>query len=573
MQLAESVQGATSATERATLIRAFALQFNASEATARRIAGPIRPPAAPKQRDADPVLDQIVARWLGTSTEKYPTPTEPLWRAIDKAETAGVIAPGTLSVGRLQRYIRQHHIAIRDQRRGTPHIWLRSEHPNHVHLADVSVCRQWYLAPDGRVYVQSYRQGTAEYRNKDIRGGVRLYRYVLADHASGALYAQYLTDEAAPSLLTFLAGAWFPKRQRHEVGPTGVERWWPAPFDPAHYAAWAELPLLRDYPFRGAPRVLVLDRAGANQSEFTERLCERLGIKHELAQRARAKGPVESAMWKWETMFEASLADQPAPDLATLNTWALDFLARWSLKRIHTRHGMTRTQAWALITREQLREPPDWPTFQELATREPVARSVKSGDAGGFVRYGAHLWRVADIELVGQRVHVWPAAFDADTLRARTASGRVIVLERVHRDRFGFPDHAATIGEQYRSHPDTATQQSLKRLEAVRAALPPLDIFGRDGERHDTPALLGPRDGVPIALNGVGGEHEISKSQFNKRVVGQLGRAFTEEEGAERDRRWAGQTTMPVSAVDEFVAWCRAREVQPSSPNVRRLFG
>lgn len=575
MALAQAVASAEEATARAEVIRRYTEEWGVSEATARRHAGVrVRMAARPETSTgvAPELLDQVVALWLASATEKYSTATMPLADVIDMAEVAGILTPGTLSLGQLRRYIEEQRVTLADQRRGTPHIHVRTEHPNHVHLADVTRCRQWYLTGDGRPDVQSYRRGTAEYRNKDLRG-TPLYRYVLVDHTSGMLYVQYCTDETVPTLLTFLAGGWFPKRQRHAVGPTGVERWWPAPFAPDDWASWSALPLLRDYPFRGAPRLLVLDRASANQSQFTRELCRRLGIELVLAQAARAKGAVEAMMWVWERKFEARLALQPAPDLPTLNVWALDFLAHWCRKAVHSRHGMTRTQAWSLVTPEQLRELPTWPVFQELARRQPEPRTVKSGEAGhGLLYHEGRAWRVPDASLIGQVVQVSYAVFHPDQLEARTADDRVLLLEEARRDRWGFFENAPVLGQAYARHPDSATQKTEKRLEAVRAALPPLQVFGREGDKRDVPAVLGPRQGVEIRVDVDLGPREIARSEFNRRVIARLARALTEAEGEERNRRLDGRATVPEAEVEDFATWCERQAAAAVSPKVVNLF-
>ncbi len=573
MKLAHAVAHATSATQRADLIRNYAGDFGVSEATARRHAGVRVRPMKPRSVASDPVLDQVVALWLASQTEKYDRATMPIADVIDMCEVAGVIGKGAVSRARLRRYIREQQITLTDQRRGAPHIHQRSEYPNHVHLADVTRCRQWYLKHDGRFDAQSFTRGTAEYRNKDLRG-VPLYRYVLVDHTTGMLYVQYCTDETVPTLLTFLAGAWLPKRQRRGEARDGRERWWPAPFDPHGYEAWEQLPMLRDYPFRGAPRVLVLDRAGANQSEFTAQLCQRLGIELVIAQEARAKGAVEAMMWIWERKFEARLAIQPAHDLETLNVWALDFTAHWCLEKVHSRHGMTRTQAWAQIENEQLRELPAWPIFRELARREPEPRTVKSADVGGVVHHEGRVWRVADHTLIGQIVHVSYSVFQRDALEARTPDGRVLLLEEAKKDRWGFLDQAATIGQEYRRHPDTATQQTEKRLEAVRAALPQLEVFGREGEKQDLPALLAPKRGVEISVQTTRGTRELDRRSFNRIAVAELGE-LTDVEALERNRRLQGRTAVPELDVQDFIEWCRARRAANAAaptPKVVNLF-
>jgi hypothetical protein len=401
---------------------------------------------------------------------------------------------------------------------------------------------------------------------------------VLVDHASGLPYVQYATDETVTTLLTFVAGAWLAKRQRRTAAPEGSARWWPAPFDPDAYEAWAALPPLRDYHFRGAPRVLVLDRAGANQSEFTAQLCERLGITLVIAQAARAKGAVEAMMWIWERKFEARLALQPATDLATLNVWALDFAVRWCLRAVHGRHGLTRSQAWAQITPEQLRELPPWPVFRELARRAPEPRTVKSGEPGcGLIHHAGRTWRLPDASLIGQMVAVSYSVFSPDTLEARARDGRTFLLEEIPRDRWGFPARAPVLGQSFAAHPEGATERTQKRLAAVAAAMPRLEVFGREAEKGDVPALLPPRQGVEIPLQATTtGTREITQAQFNKRVRASAlfnGRAYTDEEAAERDRRWAGQQTLPESAVEAFLAWIAAGAAAAPSRRVVNLVG
>jgi hypothetical protein len=572
MALANVIEAASGSAERALAIERYAREWGISQTTARRHAGiRVRPSVGPPRPYPVPTeaLEQALAIWLSSATEKYETATMPLADVIDLCEMNGIWQAGQISRGQLQRYIRERHITLEDQRRGTPWIQQRSEHPNHVHLADVTRCRQWYLRDDGHVDVQSYKRGTAEYRNKDLRGGVPLFRYVLVDHASGLPYVQYCTDETAATLLTFLAGGWLPKRQRQAPGLHGPAlRWWPVPFEPDRYDEWAGLPELRDYYFRGAPRLLVVDRASQNQSEFTRELCRRLGIELVIAQEARAKGAVETMMWIWERKFETRLATQPATDLTTLNVWALDFLAHWCRKAVHSRHGMTRSQAWALIQPEQLRELPAWPIFRELARRAPEPRLVKSGEPGcGVIHHEGRVWRLADASLIGQIVQVSYSVFSPATLEARAVDGRVFLLEAVERDRFGFSLRAPLIGQAHARHPDTPTQETQKRLEAVRTALPPLEVFGREGEKRDVPSLLPPRRGVEISVDLDRGAREITEGQFNRRVRAKLGRALAEEEGAERDRWFSAAATLPEAKVEEFIAWCLAR-VPIASPKI-----
>lgn len=177
--LAKAVEAASSAAERAEAIRRYVQEWIVSEATARRHAGiRIRPRPAREHGYPVPIeaLEQAVGLWLSSATEKYTTATMPLADVIDMCEVAGIWEPSVLSLAQLRRYIRERRVTLADQRRGAPSIQMASPHPNYAHLADVTVCRQWFLKDDGRVEIQSYKRGTAEYRNRDLRGGVRLLR-------------------------------------------------------------------------------------------------------------------------------------------------------------------------------------------------------------------------------------------------------------------------------------------------------------------------------------------------------------------------------------------------------------
>ena len=56
-------------------------------------------------------------------------------------------------------------------------------------------------------------------------------------------------------------------------------------------------------------------------------------------------------------------------------------------------------------------------------------------------------------------------------------------------------------------------------------------------------------------------QRDVSRAEFSRRAVRLLGRGFTDQEGAERDRWWLGKTQLPDTSVDVFVAWARAMEI------------
>lgn len=572
IELRQAVSRAASSRERGEILRAYAATWRVSDSTARRDArDPVvaRTPKAPPA--ADPLLDQMVDLWLDSASEKYPAATMPVADLIDMCEVAGVSAPGQVTPARFKRYAAAHRISLKDQRGGRPYTPMQSLHPNQVQMTDVSRSRQYYLRDDGRLDVQSYQRGTAEYRNKDLRGAP-LFRYVLVDHFSGEFWVQYYTDETAATLLTFLASAWLPKRGTVMTGPTGVTRRWLVPFTPDTWDEWKTFDEFRDYPFRGVPKILIADRASQNQSEFTRELCRRLGVELKIAQEARAKGTVEGLMWIFERKFETRLRHQPATDLATLNLYAADFVEYYCRKFVHSRHGMTRTQKWSTIAREQLVELDDWPRFADAARREPRPAKVTSGEAGsGWIRYGGRVWRMETADYITETVLVSEAALRPDELIAQTGDGRTFVLQPVRFNEHGFSERAKAYGEAFASHPMTATEKTRARAAEASAALPPLIVFGREGEKKDAPNILGPRRGVEISLESVG-VREINMAQFDARVLAKWRKPYTEAMGARRDEIFAGSKTVPESTVDEFLTWAYAQQAEPSR-KVVNLFG
>ncbi len=72
------------------------------------------------------------------------------------------------------------------------------------------------------------------------------------------------------------------------------------------------------------------------------------------------------------------------------------------------------------------------------------------------------------------------------------------------------------------------------------------------------PPALGPSD------------FDVTRPQFNDRVIAALGREFTDAEGAERDRWWAGRRTLPASSVDAFVIWAKGAGVAARLREARR---
>ncbi|MBN0495629.1 integrase, partial [Pseudomonas aeruginosa] len=74
--------------------------------------------------------------------------------------------------------------------------------------------------------------------------------------------------------------------------------------------------------------------------------------------------------------FEAGLRFQPVADLDELNAAAKTWRAWFNAAKKHSRHGMTRSEAWMRIREHQLVKAPSVEVCRQLAIAEPESRKV-----------------------------------------------------------------------------------------------------------------------------------------------------------------------------------------------------
>lgn len=118
----------------------------------------------------------------------------------------------------------------------------------------------------------------------------RLWRYVITDHTSGAIYLEYvLGAESSENLCNCLINA-MQKRP--------------------------------DNPFHGVPFIIMTDPGAAMTSASFRNLCDNLGIDLVINKvgNARAKGQVEQAHNLVERKLEGALKLQPVHSLVELNS-------------------------------------------------------------------------------------------------------------------------------------------------------------------------------------------------------------------------------------------------------------
>lgn len=264
-----------------------------------------------------------------------------------------------VSNSRLNTLLRQRNLDIQSQKQATPHLNLRSLHPNHVHLVDPSLCLLYYL-PSGE---QQLIRDDEAYKNKpefiERVGELKVWRYVLVDHYSSAVIVRYVQSkgETQANLYDFLLYAW----QR-----------------------------IAGRPFHGVPKLLVWDKGSANTSAAIKIALAALQVDsyEHMAGNPRAKGAVEQANNLVEKLFESRLKYEPVSGVEALNRAAEAWANAYNANRIPHydsrlfRKGMAKPQArfdiWQLIREHQLRLLPDLDVCRYLLSAEPVVRKVRA---------------------------------------------------------------------------------------------------------------------------------------------------------------------------------------------------
>lgn len=509
---------------------------------------------------AEQVRAIAAIRFAGARETGKILPTFEMARAIANANARPDPETGELSVvevhrSTLSRAMRTIGCHTDQLMRQTPATALRSRHPNHVWQIDVSTCVLFYLANGGMEICDAAAFNKNKPTNFARVQQLRVQRYLAVDHTSGAFYLAYLSGhESSENFLTFLIDAF---HQRDGL------------------------------PFYGVPTAIVVDPGSAQSASVVRSLTRSLDINvivHQ-AHNARAKGSVETTHNLVERQFEGRLHATPVCDFARLNVLARRWSAAFQSKSIHTRHGMTRFDAWLRITREQLRLAPGPEITRALVLSEPEARTVDVRLRISFAPpgHGQQWYSVAGIPgaAVGERVFVQasPYALPAIDVLYTDAEGgerrqRVAPIEV---DAFGFDLQAPVIGERFADPGDSFIDR--ERKAARRAAWGTddedeiaklrrgkggvrgvafggeLDAFA-DVAAVEVPAYL-PRPGTVIALDATPAETLIDPTAACLRLAALLGdvwrpshymwiherfaRGISEQQLEQLAREWSGR--------------------------------
>ncbi|QEY23531.1 DDE-type integrase/transposase/recombinase [Neisseria animalis] len=360
-------------------------------------------------------------------------------------EETGEVLP--LSESTIIRALREYRLHPDQLLQPDPMNRMKSEHPNHCWQIDPSLCVLYYLPRQGKDTGLRVMKEEEFYKNKPKNvvkiEQDRVWRYTGTDHASGAIVARYyFGGETSANLCDFFI---YMMQAKEDIGKD---------------------------PFRGVPRMVMLDPGSANTSAAFKNLCKSLDVHVQINKpgNPRAKGQVEKGNDIVETAFESGLRFTEVADIDQLNAMAERWMRYYNGTQIHSRHGLTRYQAWNRIKAEQLVLPPPAEYCRELALSAPKEAKVSSDLE---IRFGGRYYSVKDIRgvLVGQKLLVAKNPWETDGARVATydADGNEIwqAVPQIEFDEMGFRADAAVIGAEYKGRIDTVAQQHAKELDKL----------------------------------------------------------------------------------------------------------
>lgn len=349
-----------------------------------------------------------------------------------------------LSNSAIARALRMYMLHPDQLLEADPAIHQASKHPNHVWQIDASRSVLFYLPSKGRdtgLRMMDHRDFYANKPNNVVKVlQDSLWRYVVTEHTSGAVFAWYVTGGETGGNLAEV----FIQAMHQRAGN----------------------------PWHGVPKLVTLDPGGANTSPPFLNLCKALGVRVIInkPKNPRAKGQVEKAQDIVERSFESQFKLLHLETLDQINALAMKWGMWFNSTQVHTRHGLPRFEAFMRITPEQLVIAPGIELCRELAVSAPLERTVNDFLEVEFLGHPFDVSKVPNV-MVGQKLQIVRNAWRPDSAQAigMDENGREVfhILERKEEGEFGFHAGAAVIGEEFKRHADTPAQRHLKEIEQL----------------------------------------------------------------------------------------------------------
>ncbi|EFN9722783.1 integrase [Escherichia coli] len=353
-----------------------------------------------------------------------------------------------LSIDAISRALRQHRMHPDQLRAPSPALELASLHPNHVWQLDASICVLYYLknpakktkGDTGLRVMSAAEFNKNKPRNLDRIVNDRVWSFEITDHTTGWIYVEYrFGGESAVNFLEVMINA------MQERGGADV--------------------------LHGVPKILFTDPGSALVSASLLNMCRAMGIctiQHK-AHNARATGSVEKARDIIERKFEGGLRFLRVDDIDELNRLARLWRMKFNRTAIHSRHCMSRTDAWLRITEEQLVKAPAPEICRELAISLPEERTVT-----GKLRvpFRGKEYDVSDVPgvFVGDKVMVARNPWSDEEARVVIINDEGFetfhVINAIQKDElWQYSTSAPVIGEEYHQLPETVTRTNRDKVE------------------------------------------------------------------------------------------------------------
>ena len=363
--------------------------------------------------------------------------------AVDIAREHGAVKsnchPSTYSRVALSKGLHPNQL-----RSATPHQDMRSLYPNHVWQFDVSICVLYYMDDSGLKPMDKKKF----YKNKpEYMEGIkkkRCLRYVMVDHASGAIFLKYYVaaGEDQETLFEFLMDAFTENAHPQD-------------------------------PFHGVPSVIIADAGAANKSHLITNLLQQLGVRYwqHMPGSARVTGSVEGAHQIVERRFESRLSMLTTENVDQLNDHAHKWMRWFNGTRKHSRHGHTRYGMWQTIRENQLRICPPREVCEALLQTKPESRKVAGNLTISYAikGYGTKTYSVRHVPdiRVGDMVMVTVNPYEAPNvfvIEEGEHAKDYISCEPLEKDEFGFNSDGAVWLESFGNHADTTANTTRKDM-------------------------------------------------------------------------------------------------------------
>ena len=394
-------------------------------------------------------------------------------RAEYRDEETGELRP--LSYRSIARAIETYGLSASVLNTPPPATRMRVLHANHVWEIDASLCVLYYLPKDGGLRVMREEVfNTNKPKNLAKIEQERVWRYLVVDVASGAIYVEYVFGgESGANITGVLINA---MQVRHNE-------------------------------FWGVPKLIYVDAGAANTGAVFKGLCAQLDVEVQwhLPGNARATGAVEKPQDIVERNFESMLAARPVTSLGQLNAAATRWRVKFNAVAPHSRHGMSRLAAWTQHVGGHLKAPPSIETCRALAYSKQETRKITQYLT---VQFDGQDWDASSLPGVyrGMQVSVARNPWSTDSVRIveQQADGTMAFTEcplKV-RNELGYWEDSPVLGQEYKRHAMTPPEKAIARLAERTAA----DQLLADGTKRAKPMPFGGKidpykalDEVPMA--------------------------------------------------------------------------